>query len=88
MDAQKNSWSDDMADMLELDLSKMPNICYSSHVIGKVTKEASMLTELTEGVPVVAGGGDLLCALLATSKSKKVYLAIKYFSQDLLFLIR
>jgi len=71
MDAQRNNWSDDMADMLELDLSKMPEICNSSHVIGKVTKEVSMLTGLKEGIPVVAGGGDLLCAVFASGKSER-----------------
>jgi len=65
MDAQREAWSEDIVARLELDLDKLPTVYPSSHVIGRVTPDAARSTGLAEGTPVVAGGGDMLCALLA-----------------------
>jgi xylulokinase len=65
MDAQRKVWSEDIVARLELDLDKLPALYPASQVIGRVTPEAGRATGLVEGTPVVAGGGDMLCALLA-----------------------
>jgi len=65
MDAQHEIWSEKLVDLLDIDMNKLPDIYPSSGVIGKVTKEAAQQTGLREGMPVVAGGGDMLCTLLA-----------------------
>lgn len=70
MDAQINKWSHNMVDMLGLDFSKLPDIWQSPHIVGKVTKEAASSTSLVEGIPVVDGGGDMLCSILASGASK------------------
>ena len=65
MDAQTGDWSDDLINFLGLDRDKLPEIHPAAQVIGHVTSQAASLTGLREGTPVVAGGGDMLCMLLA-----------------------
>ncbi|HET6468941.1 MAG TPA: FGGY family carbohydrate kinase [Geminicoccaceae bacterium] len=55
---------------LGIDLAKLPPPLPSTHVIGRVTREAARLTGLPAGVPVVAGGGDFLVALLGSGVSE------------------
>lgn len=42
----------------------IPEICPCDRIIGHVTREAALLTGLTEGTPVVAGGLDAACGTL------------------------
>lgn len=57
-DVARRRWSDELLDLLEIDPSILP-ACYESiEITGRVTAEAARLTGLTEGTPVVAGGGD------------------------------
>lgn len=65
MDATAKAWSQDLVDSLGVDIAKLPEIRPASDAIGGVTAEAAALTGLVEGTPVVAGGGDMLCMLLA-----------------------
>ena len=65
MDARTEDWSDELVGLLGLDLDKLPEIHPSAHVIGNVSPQAAALTGIQEGTPVVAGGGDMLCMLLA-----------------------
>jgi len=63
-DAGIGGWSGELAGLLELDISKLPDILEASQIMGKVTSEAAKLTGLQEGTPVVTGGGDMMCILL------------------------
>lgn len=65
MDAQNRTWSKSLAEWLGIDIDKLPGIHPAYEVIGRVTPEAATLTGLVAGTPVVAGGGDMLCTLLA-----------------------
>ncbi len=65
MDVETETWSEELASLLGLAINKLPDIFPSSKVIGFVTAEAAATTGLREGTPVVAGGGDMLCMLLA-----------------------
>lgn len=53
-----------MAKDMGLSIEKVPDIYPCHSIIGTVTKEASQLTGLTEGIPVVAGGLDAACGTL------------------------
>lgn len=70
MDAHTGEWSPSLATALEVDLAKLPPIVKSSAVIGQVHGEAARATGLPQAIPVVAGGGDMLCMLLAAGLSK------------------
>jgi xylulokinase len=63
-DADLNTYSPKMAEMLGLDLSKFAPVYDSHESIGTVTATAARETGLPIGVPVMAGGGDFLVSLL------------------------
>ncbi len=65
MDAATRTWSEELTRQVGIDRDKLPELHAASDVIGRVTPEAAGLTGLAEGTPVVAGGGDMLCMLLA-----------------------
>lgn len=65
MDANTKTWSQALAEEVEIDIAKLPELHPAFAVVGHVTSEAAALTGLAEGTPVVAGGGDMLCMLLA-----------------------
>jgi xylulokinase len=65
MDATTRNWSDELAEQVGIDRGKLPELHAAFEVIGHVTPDAAGLTGLAEGTPVVAGGGDMLCMLLA-----------------------
>jgi len=57
-DVVHRRWAFELVDRLALDRSILPPVYESSEVTGKVSKEASELTGLKEGTPVVGGAGD------------------------------
>jgi xylulokinase len=65
LDTKTLGWSREVAQVLGVDLEKLPPIHRSSEVIGRVTTCAAEATGLSAGTPVVAGGGDFPCAMLA-----------------------
>jgi len=65
MDAASREWSAELLQQVGIDGEKLPPIHPSSAVIGQVTPQAAAITGLAAGTPVVAGGGDMLCMLLA-----------------------
>lgn len=66
MDVETRNWSAEVIQYLGLDIDKLPEIRESSEVIGKITAQASKITGLAEGIPVVAGAGDMLCMLISS----------------------
>ena len=58
LDVGKRTWSQEMFDILGWPISWMPEVTESTEVSSKISKEASLLTGLLTGTPVVAGGGD------------------------------
>jgi len=66
MDVATSNWSAEAIQYLGLDIDKLPEIRESSEVIGKITAQASKITGLAEGTPVVAGAGDMLCMLISS----------------------
>jgi xylulokinase len=65
MDANTKTWSQALAEQVGVDIGKLPELYPAYEVIGRITSGAAALTGLAEGTPVVAGGGDMLCMLLA-----------------------
>jgi len=63
-DCNTDAYSEELADVVGVDLAKFPPVHPSHEVIGKVTAEAAGLTGLLEGTPVVAGGGDFPVSML------------------------
>lgn len=67
MDLRKAEWSDEIITMAGVNKSLFPPISPSGTAVGKVNSETSSCTGLKEGVPVVTGGHDHLCASLSSA---------------------
>ena len=59
-----STWDLDIITDLALDHNKVPPIFPSGEVAGKISREASEVTNITSGTPVVTGAGDTACAAL------------------------
>ncbi len=60
-DTARLRWSDEILAAVGVSRSIVPDVGGSSDVLGRVTAEASALTTLAEGTPVVGGGADNAC---------------------------
>ncbi|NGM62476.1 xylulokinase [Sphingobacterium sp. SGG-5] len=58
-DIKKGNWSSELCDLIGLPSRVLPPICKPTDVTGAVTAEASRLTGLREGIPVVCGTSDV-----------------------------
>ena len=63
-DWHTEDYSQELADIVGVDLKKFAPIYRSQDIIGEVTEEAARQTGLPIGIPVVAGGGDLPVSML------------------------
>ena len=74
----EKKWSDEMFNFFNIPRSLFPDVSASDTIIGYVSKEASLLTGLTEGIPVVNGSSDNSAAALGAGmiKSGQVTLII------------
>ena len=66
MDLRTGAWDEDFFADLDIDAAKLPAIFPSAAVCGRVTREAAVLTGLTEGTPVITGTGDLASAAVGS----------------------
>lgn len=57
-DVTNRKWSDEMLDALDIPREWMPTVYESPEITGHISDEASELTGIEVGTPVVAGGGD------------------------------
>ena len=71
MDIPNRCWSDEVLRALEIDPALLPEMHESPDVIGTVTDEASALTGLAVGTPVVGGAGDNAAAAIGTGVVKE-----------------
>lgn len=62
---EKQTWSDEILEQFSLTKDKLPNIYFSTTIIGELTAKAAEETGLKKGLPVVAGGSDAVVELLA-----------------------
>lgn len=69
-DLNTSTWSERLIDITGIDAEKLPEAQPSTHVIGELTKKAAAATGLIAGIPVVAGGGDGICAAVGVGSVK------------------
>ena len=58
LDVGKRKWSSEMLDALGWSSQWMPEVTESTEASAKISEEASSLTGLPVGTPIIAGGGD------------------------------
>lgn len=69
-DLHKMEYNNELAAELGIDVNLIPDIYDCDSIIGKVSHDASLLTGLPEGIPVVAGGLDAACGTLGAGVYK------------------
>src|SRR5205814_8649278 len=57
-DVTHRRWSREILSALEINPAMLPRAYESPEITGQITRETSLMTGLTAGTPVVAGGGD------------------------------
>lgn len=62
LDIHKKRYLEDELHTLGLDTEKLADVHKGTDVVGSVTPEAARALGITQGIPVVAGGGDGACA--------------------------
>lgn len=71
LDSRTSYWSEEIGEVIEIDFNKyFPKLMKNNEIIGYVTEEASNLTGLKIGIPVVAGTSDAIAAMYASGISK------------------
>ncbi len=74
-DAATGRWAPALVHALDLDEGLLPPIVGPTTVIGGIRPQVAEATGLRAGTPVVAGGGDMLCQLLAVGMTRPGRLA-------------
>jgi xylulokinase len=74
-DSSTGKWAPELVRALGLDEALLPAIVSPTTVIGGIRPEVTAATGLRAGTPVVAGGGDMLCQLLAAGLTRPGRLA-------------
>jgi len=64
LDLVRRDYSDEILTALEVDRSLLPPVFEGPEVTGRLHAEASAVTGLPAGTPIVAGGGDNACAAI------------------------
>lgn len=60
-DPARMRWSDNILKAVGVSKELLPDVGWSSEVLGNITAHAAQLTGLSEGTPVVGGGADNAC---------------------------
>ena len=76
-DINKMEWSRELCEILDIDTEMMPKIVKPTDIVGKITEEASKLTGLTEGTPVLCGTTDTVMEVFASGAVKKGQMTLK-----------
>ena len=63
-DQRAGTWSERLADALDVSPARLPRIVEPTEVIGRVTREAAAATGLAAGTPIAAGLGDTAAGTL------------------------
>ncbi len=76
-DINTMSWSSELCKILEITPEMMPKIVKPTDIVGKITKEASALTGLFEGTPVLCGTTDTVMEVFASGAVEEGDMTLK-----------
>lgn len=78
LDINTRNWSEEVLSKLDIDIDLLPKVRESYELAGNITAQASALTGLAEGTPVVYGAGDNAAAAVGTGvvESGKAFVTI------------
>lgn len=70
-------WSKELCDILEIDTAMLPRLVKPTDIAGTITKEASEITGLAEGTPVLCGTTDTVMEVFASGAIKEGQMTLK-----------
>jgi xylulokinase len=63
-DAERSAWSEELCDLFEVPMEKLPRITKPWEIVGRVAPDAARETGLLAGTPIAAGCGDQAAGML------------------------
>ena len=66
-DVQKDQWSEEICDAIELNKKYLPTIVNSNHICAHLNKKIADLTGLKSGIPLISGAGDKAAGCLGAA---------------------
>jgi xylulokinase len=84
-DLERRDWSNEILNALEIPASWLPPTFEGSEITGRITREAAESTGLTEGTPVVAGGGDQSAQAVGVGAIRPGVLAVTMGTSGVVF---
>jgi xylulokinase len=84
-DLGKRTWSSEILDALNISPDWLPQTFEGHEITGEVTREASGLTGLSPGTPVVAGGGDQSAQAVGTGVVRPGTIAVTLGTSGVVF---
>ena len=85
IDVENICWNEKAADLI-VPIEKLPELVWSSEVVGSVTKEAAKSTGLAAGTPVIAGAIDAAAEAISAGLSEIGDMMIMFGSSNSLIL--
>ena len=76
-DVGKMQWSNELCNILDIDIAILPRIAKPTDVVGSVTVDAATLTGLAAGTPVICGTTDTAMEVFASGAVKKGQMTLK-----------
>ncbi len=76
-DINTMQWSEELCDVLDIDVSMMPEIVKPTDIVGQITASASRLTGLCEGTSVICGTTDTVMEVFASGAVNKGDMTLK-----------
>lgn len=84
-DLEKRDWSNEILDALEIPGAWLPPTFEGPEITGRITREAAEATDLREGTPVVAGGGDQSAQAVGVGAIRPGVLAVTMGTSGVVF---
>jgi len=86
-DGEKYQWANYLGDIFKVDIYKLPEIKSSSEVIGSITREAALITGLSEETHIVTGCSDGAADALAAGAIDSFDTLIRLGTSGALFMV-
>jgi xylulokinase len=87
IDDRLESWISDDFDYFHIDQRMLPEIVWSTEVVGRVTREGSAISGLPVGTPVIAGTNDAAAEALSSGAAEPGEMMLMYGSSQIFDLV-